>query len=118
VTRKYDVYINGTKINASPLNFYVNTSDRFQQIRIYRGANQAGIILDDMMVSAPLRISNISADGENINLTWQGGLAPYQLQRRSSLTTGDWENVGGVTSATQATDTKASGPMFYRVVGQ
>jgi hypothetical protein len=63
-----------------------------------------------------LRITNISLAGSNVNITWQGDAGPYQLQRRASLTQGDWENVGAPTTANQATDTITGDSMFYRVV--
>jgi hypothetical protein len=117
-SHKYDVFVNGTKINASPIPFYYATSDKFQQLRIYRGANQAGMILDDMTASVPLRLSTPTVANGTVTLSWQGGLAPYQIQRRASLATGQWENVGSPTSAMQGTDTAAAGSMFYRVVGK
>jgi hypothetical protein len=37
------------------------------------------------------------------------------LQRRGSVSTGSWEDVGAPTNDTQATDAIGVGPMFYRV---
>jgi hypothetical protein len=67
------------------------------------------------IVPTPVRISGINVQNSTVNITWQGGTAPYQLQRRGSLTQGSWQNVGTTTSTTQATDTVTSQPMFYRV---
>ncbi|HEY2951465.1 MAG TPA: hypothetical protein VGK40_02725, partial [Verrucomicrobiae bacterium] len=47
-------------------------------------------------------------------LSWQGGSGLYQLQSRSNLTTGAWQDVGGPTPATSATNT-IDGTVFYRV---
>lgn len=50
--KTYDFFINGTKINAEPIVFYGgNNSESLWQIRIYRGSNQAGMILDDISVT-------------------------------------------------------------------
>lgn len=50
-TRTYDFYVNGAKINASPLAFYNgSTATSFGAVRIYRGSNQAGMIVDDLAV--------------------------------------------------------------------
>lgn len=117
-TRTYDFLVDGVKVNANPIPFYHATSDSLRQIRIFRGANQSGMILDDLNVPLPaadLHITGITKNGSDITITWEGGTAPYQLQRRTSLTTGDWENVGGTTGSTQATDTIGDGPMYYRV---
>ncbi len=60
-------------------------------------------------------ITGIKAQNSTVSITWQGGTPPYQLQRRGSLTQGTWENVDSATSATQATNTVSTQPMFYRV---
>lgn len=117
-TRYYDFFVNDTKVNADPIRFYTPTSDSFRQIRIFRGANQAGMILDDLNTPLPAsgpEITGVSVNGGIITISWEGGTPPYQLQRRGSVTSGNWEDVGGTTSSTQATDTIGVGPMFYRV---
>jgi hypothetical protein len=76
------------------------------------------MILDDLNVPLPSagpNITGVSVNGGIITISWTGGTPPYQLQRRSSVTGGNWEDVGGTTSSTQATDTIGVGPMFYRV---
>jgi hypothetical protein len=67
------------------------------------------------VVSTPARISGIKVQNSTVTITWQGGTPPYQLQRRGSLTTGSWLNVGTTTSTTQGTDTVSAQPMFYRI---
>lgn len=52
-TKTYDFSINGTQVNASPIPFYNALSDNFSQIRIFRGANQSGMIVDDLLVTIP-----------------------------------------------------------------
>jgi hypothetical protein len=117
----YDLLIDGVKVNANPLPFYVAASDRFEQIRIYRGANNAGAILDDLKVVsavvAELRITDIGITGSTVNIQWQGGQPPYQLQRRADAASGEWENVGTATTQTQASDTVGASKMFYRILG-
>ncbi len=66
-------------------------------------------------VVASLKIAGISVKNSTATISWQGGTPPYQLQRRSSLTQGSWENVGSTTTATEATDTVTGSAMFYRV---
>ena len=50
--KTYNMAVNGTLVNSSPIPFYTATSTSFSQVRIFRGANQAGMITDDLSVSA------------------------------------------------------------------
>jgi hypothetical protein len=114
-TRTYDFYVDDVKVNTSPIAFYTSTSESFRQVRLFRGANQAGMIVDDMKVPGLLRIRDVSVLGNSVKISWQGGTPPYQLQRRTSLGSGAWENVGTTTTATEALDTRGTGSMFYRL---
>jgi hypothetical protein len=49
-TKTYDFFINGTKANVSPISFYHVDSTHFDHVRVFRGNNQAGMILDDLSV--------------------------------------------------------------------
>jgi len=51
-TDTYDFLIDGAQVNAEPIPFYSSASDSFNQIRIFRGSNQAGAIIDDVGVAA------------------------------------------------------------------
>ncbi len=48
--KTYDFDVNGVRVNTSPIAFYNATSANFAQIRIFRGSNQAGMIVDDLTV--------------------------------------------------------------------
>ncbi len=49
--RTYDFFVDGAKVNASPIAFYSNNkSESLWQIRLYRGSSQAGMILDDVSI--------------------------------------------------------------------
>lgn len=50
-TKTYDFSINGSAV-ASDIPFYTANSDNFAQIRVFRGSNQAGVIVDDLSVAA------------------------------------------------------------------
>lgn len=67
------------------------------------------------VVPADVLITEMGVQDSTVTITWRGGLAPYQLQRRGSLTDGVWDDVGTTTTAMQATDTVSGGMMFYRV---
>jgi hypothetical protein len=51
--KTYDFFINGAKVNDNPIPFYTATSANFDHIRIFRGTNQAGMIVDDLFVGVP-----------------------------------------------------------------
>lgn len=64
----------------------------------------------------PLTISGARVEAGQIVIQWTGGQSPYQLQRRVSLTTGNWENVGQPTANTSASDAIDAPVRFYRVI--
>ena len=63
----------------------------------------------------PLYIDRVARTGNQLILSWQGGSGRYQLQTRSDLTTGDWQNLGAPTTGTSATNT-LSDHAFFRVL--
>jgi hypothetical protein len=52
-TKTYDFSVNGVQFNTSPLPFYNANSDFFSQVRMFRGLNQSGMIVDDLVVTIP-----------------------------------------------------------------
>jgi len=67
------------------------------------------------LVPTDVVVTGFAVENSTVTISWEGGLPPYQLQRRASLTEGAWEDVGTATTATQATDTVTGAAMFYRV---
>jgi hypothetical protein len=49
-TKTYDFAVDGVPMNTEPIPFYHAASDNFVQVRIFRGAGQAGMIVDDLRV--------------------------------------------------------------------
>jgi hypothetical protein len=74
-TKTYDFAINGTAVNTSPIEFYNPASAQFDQFRIFRGSNQAGMIVDDISVVA------IPEPGSG-TLTLLVGTVGFMLRRR------------------------------------
>jgi hypothetical protein len=62
----------------------------------------------------PLWIEDIAQDDGEVTLRWQGGSGRYQVQARTILGTGAWQNLGPPTTNTFFSHTCLS-PMFYRV---
>jgi hypothetical protein len=53
VSKTYDFYIDNVKLNAESIPFAAPTTTDFHQLRIQRGTNQAGMIVDDISVAIP-----------------------------------------------------------------
>jgi hypothetical protein len=53
VAKTYDFAINGIQLNTTPINFYNRNSSNFTQVRLFRGANRSGMIIDDFVVTIP-----------------------------------------------------------------
>ena len=65
-TKTYDFFIDGNQINASPIPFYNTNSVNFSQIRVFRGSNQVGMIMDDLSVTVipePTTVALLLAGG-------------------------------------------------------
>ena len=63
-----------------------------------------------------IRITGIVQAGTDVVLHWQGGVGPYQVQRRASLGTGSWEDVGSLMTLTTSTLGMVGETGFFRVV--
>jgi hypothetical protein len=46
----YDMYVDGTKANSSPITFYHTAANVAKRFFVSRGTNQAGLLLDDISV--------------------------------------------------------------------
>jgi hypothetical protein len=62
-----------------------------------------------------VRIVEATPSGTNLFLRWRGGVGPYQVQRRVSLTEGGWEDVGSPTPLLTATLDFNGVTGFFRV---
>jgi len=69
-----------------------------------------------VLARMPLQISDISRIGNQTVLKWQGGSGLYQVQVRRDFTFDSWDNLGGPTTNTIASN-NFSGMHFYRVQG-
>lgn len=68
--------------------------------------------------SVPISAITVAVDGSNLRLTWTGGTAPYQVQRRTSLNSGGWVNEGAPVTETTAMVPITAEPGFFQVQGQ
>lgn len=63
----------------------------------------------------PLVITSVADVGNGVTLTWEGGSAPYLVQTRPNVASGDWVDLL-TTSAQSATVPKLGATAFFRVV--
>jgi hypothetical protein len=64
-----------------------------------------------------ITVSSITADANNVTLTWAGGNPPFIVQRRDSLSTGTWTDM--VTNTVRTVTVPRTGTAgFLRVAGQ
>jgi hypothetical protein len=119
--KTYDFMVDGVKVNTDPIPFYTATSDRFDQIRIFRGANQAGMILDDLSVTgagggeAPS--VQIRREGGNVVISWRASATGFTLQATDRLVPANWTTVAHAVqgSENQAVIAPMGGSRFFRL---
>ncbi len=68
-----------------------------------------------VLARMPLWVETITHTSGQITLQWQGGSGLYQLQQRTNLTQGTWQNLGSPTAATSSTNATGADSLFYRV---
>ena len=76
-------------------------------------------VLADVKVSpsaVPFALGVRAGAGSQLVLEWSGGTPPYQVQRSPSLSSGSWNNVGPVTSATTLSVSSSGSRGFYRIL--
>ncbi len=76
----------------------------------YWGVDEVGLY------SLPsLKINSIVRSGSNVILSWAGELNT-KLQKTTSLTSANWQDVNGTTGASSATNAITGASGFYRLV--
>jgi hypothetical protein len=64
----------------------------------------------------PVKIGSVSKSGTALTISWTGGVPPYSLQRKSTIT-GAWSTVQTGIAAMSTTDTITGTQAYYQVVG-
>jgi hypothetical protein len=70
------------------------------------------------VTAAPPIFSTISAQAGGLQLTWSGGVGPYQVQESTNLANTNWQDVGGTISSNSLSITPSNSATFYRIFGQ
>jgi hypothetical protein len=121
--KTYDFYINNVEI-AKTVPFVHPVADYFRQLKIYRGANQVGMIVDDFQVSVPVPAVSpelgIRKDGDSLIIFWPAAVTGYVLKAANAVDAAPetWTTVPHNTVADehQAVITPADSSRFFRLV--
>lgn len=65
--------------------------------------------------ASSIQMQPITVGPESLTLSWTGGTPPYQVQTRSSLSTGGWTALGAPTSNTSVTVPRSGAEGYFRV---
>lgn len=68
--------------------------------------------------SEPIGTVTVARDPGGVRLSWLTGVPPFQVQRRTNLVTGTWENVGAATSEKSQVVPITGTDAYFRVQGQ
>ena len=77
----------------------------------YFGVDDVGFY---SLASPSLVINSIVRNGSNVTISWNGAVG-VKLQKTTSLTTPDWQEVPGSDGASTATDTTSDPEAYYRL---
>jgi hypothetical protein len=88
-------------------------------VRVTDSGNLFGdAALNIVVAPAPPILGAISAEGDQLVLSWSGGIAPYQVQRNADLSGTNWQNFGGPLSTNRLAITPSNAAEFYRIQSQ
>ncbi len=86
------------------------------EIALLGKASAAGI---PVSVPHPISITSVVPATLDLEIRWIGGVGPFQMQTRETLTSGDWADLGLPTATRSLTVEKpATATGFFRIVGQ
>jgi hypothetical protein len=78
------------------------------------GAIEDHGLFGSIEVAFPMRIDSITATGSNLTLSWSGGVGPYLVQKKPSLSETNWLSVVTTTNQTVIV-TKDGAAEFFRI---
>ena len=122
-TKTYDFFLNEEEI-VKGVPFVHPVADAFRQLRIYRGANQVGMIMDDFRVSIPAPVTapelGIRQDGNTLVIFWPSSVTGYVLKSADAVDTppASWTSVTHTTVGDEhrAEITPTGNSRFFRLV--
>ncbi len=89
---------------------------------VVRASDPGGLFsnatLNVAVSAAPGIVLGVAWQDPNLQLSWSGGIPPYQVQSTTNLADPVWEDVGGTTSGFNLLVAPSNTAGFYRVLGQ
>ena len=121
--KTYDFFLNEEEI-AKNIPFVHPNTDAFRQLRVFRGANQAGLIVDDFRVSIPAPVTapelGIRQDGNTLVIFWPSSVTGYVLKSADAVDAppASWTSVTHTTVGDEhrAEITPTGNSRFFRLV--
>jgi hypothetical protein len=124
-TKTYDFFVDDEQINSNPLPFYNNAAGnlvlptRVDRVHLFKGANQVGMIMDDLNIHGPdvAPQLGIRQSGNNLVLHWPSSVTGYVLEGTDALPATLWNSISYTTvgNENQATIQPGAGNQFYRL---
>ena len=79
----------------------------------------ANALMNIIVSSAPSILAAAALqNATNLNLTWSGGISPYQVQISTNLSVPGWQDFGAPVSGNQLILSPSNDAAFYRIKGQ
>ena len=103
-------------MNALPLPTTNGPGQAFPADRLFFGPSVAGIVLPQP--ATPITLGTLTATQGQITFAWTGGVGPFQVQKKPSLSSTAWQDLGAPTMERTVTDPAGGSAAFYRVLGQ
>jgi len=92
-----------------------------RKVVLFGGDTASGVTINDTWEygSPPLQLTGLERQPDSsLKIQWTGEAPPYQLQSRTNLTAGDWQDEGAPTDQTSATVQPDGTAKFFRVLSQ
>lgn len=70
------------------------------------------------VVPAPAIVATAVPQGDDLLLSWTGGIAPYQVQTATNLQSPVWENLGSATSSGSVLIPRTNPTAFFQIYGR
>ena len=104
-------------LSGEPLSANVGTNVFGVSVTDTYGLSNSATFTVGVFPAPPIVIS-LTGTPTNLWLSWNGGIAPYQTQMSTDLTSTNWTNLGGVINSNTINLGPGNPAAFYRILGQ
>jgi uncharacterized repeat protein (TIGR03803 family) len=104
-------------LSGTPPSTAVGTNVFIVSVSDFEGlSNNATMYIN--VTPAPPIVVQLILQGPGLMLSWSGGIAPFQVELATNLSSSAWQNVAGPTNVTNIVLSPSNVSSFYRVRGQ